>query len=265
MTRRIGTRRSHPIGAFVGRAVFAVTILLLVIASIGLVVISPFALRGLDNDSQIDWNRLSVIGQTYGAVSAVIATVALSGVVVSLFIQGREIKEARKNARRAHHVELMRMAMDDPRYMECWGPYLTETFATERQYTYVNLIVAHWFSEYEVGELSDNLLRATAKSVFRSAPGRHYWADTGTFWRDNYSGRRARRFYRVLEQTYQEVRDEPQADAPPVIDTTGSSEQPKTPPRSPSRRWRAVVAAVAGAAAAAMFVARALGRSRRRH
>lgn len=101
--------------------------------------------------------------------------------MVSLVIQNREIREARKNARRAHHVELMRMAMDDPRYMECWGPYLTDSFPAETQYTYVNLIVAHWYSEYEVGELSDTLLRAMAVNVFASDPGHHYWEKTGTF------------------------------------------------------------------------------------
>ncbi|HEV2781669.1 MAG TPA: DUF6082 family protein [Actinophytocola sp.] len=54
-------------------------------------------------------------------MSAVIAAIALLGVMISLVIQSREAKAARKSARRAHHVEMMRMAMDDPRYMECWG------------------------------------------------------------------------------------------------------------------------------------------------
>lgn len=114
-------------GASPGRAVFHVAILLLVIVSMGLVALSPLALRALDSGDQVDWNRLSNIGETYGAVSAVVAAVALLGVLVSLVIQSRETKAARANARRAHHVELMRMAMDDRRYMECWGPYLTDS------------------------------------------------------------------------------------------------------------------------------------------
>jgi hypothetical protein len=240
--------------------VFAVTILLLVIVSIGLVVMSPFALRALDDDSQVDWNRLSNIGETYGAVSAVIAAVALLGVMISLFIQAREIKEARKNTRRALHVELMRMAMDEPGYMECWGPYLTESFTGERQYTYVNLVVAHWFSEYEVGEMSDTLLRATASSVFMSVPGRHYWQGSGTFWRDNYSGRRARRFYRVLEETYQEAIGTPPSAPPAVVEPVGPIEEQGAPRRS---RWGLVLAAVVGAAAAVLVAARAVDRTLR--
>lgn len=231
-------------------------ILLLVIVSTGLVVLSPLALRALDNGDEVDWNRLSNIGETYGAVSAIVAAVALLGVTTSLVIQSREAGAARKNARRAHHVELMRMAMDDPRYMECWGPYLTESFAAEGQYTYVNLIVAHWYSEYEVGELSDTLLRATAASVFASVPGRVYWRSTGTFWRDNYAGRRAWRFHRVLEEAFQEAIRKPPS-------------MPPAPPASiePARagwRWGTVLAA-GGGAAAALVMARAVRRTLRRH
>lgn len=80
-------------------------ILLLVLVSIGLVVASPWALRALGG-SNLDWSRLSNIGQTYGAVSAIIAAVALLGVVSSLIVQSREAKIARISAQRAHHVEL---------------------------------------------------------------------------------------------------------------------------------------------------------------
>ncbi|MPZ80520.1 MAG: hypothetical protein GEV28_09030 [Actinophytocola sp.] len=232
------------------------------VVSVGLVVLSPLALRALDNGDQVDWNRLSDIGETYGAVSAIVAAVALLGVVVSLVTQSREASAARKNARRGHHVELMRMAMDDPRYMECWGPYLTDSFAAEGQYTYVNLVVAHWYSEYEVGEMSDTLLRATATSVFASAPGRHYWRNAGTFWRDNYSGRRARRFHRVLEETYKETIKKLPA-TPPATVAPESLPVPDAP--RADRWWLTVLVAAGGGAAAALVVVRAVRRALRGH
>jgi uncharacterized protein DUF6082 len=247
--------RLRPNGLSVGRAVFVIAILLLVIVSMGMVVLSPLALRALDTRDDTDWERLSSIGQTYGAVSAIVAAIALLGVMISLVIQSREIREARKNARRSHHVELMRMAMDDPGYMECWGPYLTESFVAERQYTYVNLVVAHWYSEYDIGELSDPLLRATAASVLASAPGRRYWQNTGTFWRDNYSGRRARRFHQVLDEVYQEAIKRPTPTPPAAV-------EPESAP--PARRWDAVLAA-GGGAAAALLVARTVRHVLGRH
>jgi hypothetical protein len=191
-------------------------------------------------------------------VSAIIAGAALLGVTVSLVIQGREAKAARKNARRAHHVELMRLAMDDPLYMECWGPYLTESFRAEGQYTYVNLIVAHWFSEYEVGELPDTLLRATAASVFAGGPGRHYWQNTGSFWRDNYSGRRARRFHQVLDETYREALTKP----PPRVPAAAES---KPQPEPDVARGGSRLMAAAAGGVAALVVARIVRRARGRH
>lgn len=55
-------RRPRSRGASLGRVVFLVAILLLVIVSTGLVVLSPLALRALDNGDEVDWNRLSNIG-----------------------------------------------------------------------------------------------------------------------------------------------------------------------------------------------------------
>lgn len=66
-----------------------VVALVLVVASVSLVIASPLVLDGLDTGEQ-DWNRLSEIGQTYGAVSAIIAVIALVGVMVSLIIQSRK-------------------------------------------------------------------------------------------------------------------------------------------------------------------------------
>lgn len=252
-----------------GRTVFLAGILLLVIASMGLVVLSPLALRAFASGDDVDWKRLNEIGGTYGAVSAVVAAVALLGVMVSLAIQNREVREARKNARRAHHVELMRMAMDDPRYMECWGPYLTESFSAETQYTYVNLIVAHWFAEYDVGEMPDTLLRAMTANVFASEPGRHYWERTGMFWRDNYPGKRARRFHQVIEETYQEAIRTPPV-SPPDFPARNVVEPAVLPPDlagppHPNRSRAKVLAAAGGGAAAALVAAQALRRVLRRH
>jgi thiosulfate reductase cytochrome b subunit len=81
------------------------------------VILSPLSLGVLRrNLGNVNWGRLGHIAQTYGAVSAIIAAIALVGVVVSLIIQSREAKAARTNSLRALHVELLKMAMDDPAY-----------------------------------------------------------------------------------------------------------------------------------------------------
>lgn len=226
-------------------------LLLAALAVVGLVALSPLALTILDRTRPTDWGRLSDIGQTYGAVSAVIAALALAGVAGSLVIQSREARAARKSALRALHTELMDKALDDPVYMECWGPYLTESFDRERQFTYINLVVSHWQSVYEIGgEMRDPQLRATAAAVFASQPGRHYWQAARSFWSSTATSSRQRRFCRLLDEAYQQATEQPPSPAPP---------QPKRSTRGPRRtsgQSRVTLALLCGALMA--LVVRAL-------
>ena len=235
------------------RTALLLSVVLLVISSAGLVLASPWGLLALGRGN-LDWNRLSNIGQTYGAVSAVVAAIALVGVVVSLVIQSREAKATRLNSQRDHHVGLMRMAMEDPLYMECFGPYLTESFETERQLTYINLLVAQWYSEYEIGEPSEAPLRAAAANVFTSGPGRRYWEAAGQYWQDNYPGRRAKRFQRVLDEAYREALERPASTTP--VDEPGpvtDFHERTRPSRWPTLLSAAACGAVATVAALMAF------------
>ncbi len=65
---------------------------------LALVILSPFALRVLATSFGLNWSNLSNIGQTYGAVSALITALALGGVVVSLLYQARDVGTARSHA-----------------------------------------------------------------------------------------------------------------------------------------------------------------------
>jgi len=82
------------------------------------VAVSPFALdffRGGDTD----WQRRSVIGQTYGAISALVAALALGAIAVSVFFQWQETRANKEFARRTIHNDLLKMAIDDPELREC--------------------------------------------------------------------------------------------------------------------------------------------------
>ena len=85
---------------------------------LALVVISPIALQQLVRIHGVNWTRLSDIGQTYGAVSALLTALALGGVVVSLLYQARDVKAAREQASRTFHHELLKMEMKNPFYMD---------------------------------------------------------------------------------------------------------------------------------------------------
>src|SRR5881227_922280 len=101
----------------------ALTLLLLLIAmtAVALIGVSPIALGVFNGDTR-HWERLSFIGQTYGAASALISVLALVGIVVTLTYQAREVKLSREEARRQAIGDLLKMAMEDTDLDECWGP-----------------------------------------------------------------------------------------------------------------------------------------------
>src|SRR5690349_1967572 len=93
------------------------------IVLVALVTLSPLAFRGLLSFPGINWATLSNVGQTYGAVSALLAALALSGVVVSIFFQVRESRYNRIQVARARQFDLARLAMDNPFYLEVFAPF----------------------------------------------------------------------------------------------------------------------------------------------
>ncbi|GAA4496370.1 hypothetical protein GCM10023191_038330 [Actinoallomurus oryzae] len=167
-----------------------------------MVAVSPIALD-LFGGSANSWARRGNIGQTYGAAAALLSVLALGGVAVSLVLQARESKANREHASRLIHTDLLKMAMDDPAYLECWGPYSSATDpVTQRQAMYVNLILSYWESRWELGQFSEVHLREAAAHMFRATPGRNFWADNRALRIDTSESRRARMFHQILDEEY---------------------------------------------------------------
>ncbi|GAA2486966.1 DUF6082 family protein [Winogradskya humida] len=171
-------------GAIVGRSLRAAMlrtatlalIVLAILGALGAVLLSPFALSRLPAGERVDWGTLSDVGQTYGAASAVLSVLALGGVAVSLHMQRRESKAAREQSIRGLHTELLRMALDDETFLECWGSIGDPVdVAWYRQHIYLNLIVSHWQMMWEIGALTEAHLRLTAAGLFGGPLGRRYW------------------------------------------------------------------------------------------
>ena len=68
------------------RAVLLALCLLLTAGAMILVLLSPLAIYDLVAVHHTNWERLSYVGQTYGAVSALLDALALVGVVVSVLL-----------------------------------------------------------------------------------------------------------------------------------------------------------------------------------
>lgn len=194
------------------------------IAIIGLVVLSPFALTELA-DFKINWLKLSNVGQTYGAVSALLSSFALVGIAVSLLYQSRDNQNAREQTTRNLQFELIRMAMGDPSLMTAsgapWDLDIPPDSSSIRQFLYVQLWVSFLGGNFTIGELPESAVRHIAgHELFRSEAGRNYWAAVGQVQTANSSGRR-KRFFHILDDEYRKAISSGISTATPI--KTGNS------------------------------------------
>ena len=186
-TRRPGIRHAP-------RGLIPALVLALIMFSIGLVAISPFALDAFGDSPA--WTRRSEICQTYGAAAALLSIFALVGITASLILQAREAKISREQASRTTHTELLLMAIEKPVFRECWGPVRATDNETElQQHIYTNLVISDWQSRFELGNFTETHVRAGASDMFTAAPGRRFWAATRAVRFETAQGRRARRFH----------------------------------------------------------------------
>jgi hypothetical protein len=233
------------------------------VVAIGLILVSlsPVFLAQLDRVDGVNWTRLSEIGQTYGAASAILAMLALGGIAASLFVQARQAKADQVHAIRALHTELVRIELDDVAlYQPCWGPLDIATEDGKRQHIYTTLLMNYAWMGYEVGSIPEPWLEDMLAGVFDGEVGRRYWTWARQSWAHAAGGsRRGRRFLRIVDDACaRAIAAGPPAPVPPR--TRGHDAVP-SPPASP--RWHGPVAVAVGVAGG-FLVARALAAARRR-
>src|SRR5690348_3614764 len=103
------------------KAAAVITVLLACAGVLALVTASPLALKSFGTARGLNWARLSYIGQTYGAASALLTTLALSGVAGSIFLQVRAINASREQSSREHHAHLIELSFKDPVFQQAWA------------------------------------------------------------------------------------------------------------------------------------------------
>lgn len=224
--------------------------------AVSLVAISPLALTELEGLSK-DWGKLSSIGQTYGAISALISSIALGGFVVSLLYQARAGQTAREQSIRTLQQQLIRMEMDDPTLMTAigapWGLPIPADSTSIREHLYIHMWAAFWAGNYVVGEMTDPTVRKMARSeLLNSNAGRRYWTNV----RDNVlsaNERKYRRFALIVDDEYQKIirGNIPVADPIKITNRTDKS----IPPAKEKSKQVALLctAAIAGAVAGRKF------------
>lgn len=175
------------------------------LAALAIIAATPFLLDGLAPHG-MNWNRLSDISQTYGALSVLFSAAALIGVVLSIAHQARQSHIQNVESHRSAHRELTALTLSDPDFLMCWEPPNTPmTRERWRQLLVSNLIVSMWSSDFKLNLCDEPTLRAILQDYFRGEIGRAYWANSGPSWHrlaEAGSDRQLRAFVRIADEAF---------------------------------------------------------------
>ncbi|WP_310366438.1 DUF6082 family protein [Catenuloplanes atrovinosus] len=164
------------------------------------VLISPMLLLLVDTESA-NFGRLSDIGQAYGPVSTLLSAIA---VCVAVLVQRRQLRQERMVMARELHAGILKTAMEEPSYTQCWGPRVAPTDVDERLFYYTSSIISTWYYGWDCGELSDDTVRAYVRAMADSEIPRMYWASYGA-WRLSAARGRQRRFMGMVDTEFRAV------------------------------------------------------------
>jgi hypothetical protein len=103
------------------------------------------------------------------------------------------------------HSGLLKLALDDPVYLQCWGRVVGQEDSIEKLFIYVNLIVSYWEAKWDLGGMDSKHARRMATSFFASEIPRAYWEKYGRKRRADFGGNKRRKFYDVLDDEYRKA------------------------------------------------------------
>ena len=170
-------------------------------AAVGGVALFPLIL-GRMFTSDDDYSRISDIGQSYGAASAMVSTVALGVVLVGLVMQYRQFTSGRHEALSAMTDELVRLAMDEPAYRQCWGARIAPTDVDEALFYYCNRVIKSWKIAWELRDLSEAQARGYLANFFDSEIPRLFWKEHGNWHMQAKARNRREQFLALIEEEY---------------------------------------------------------------
>ncbi|WP_433239316.1 DUF6082 family protein [Streptosporangium sp. CA-135522] len=178
-------------------AVFSAPIIGIVLVTVGLAV--PTVLLFRTDATTLD--RWSKIGEALSPIGVFFSGVAFIGIALTLFLQGRELRNqreeltiAREEQQRSSeialhelHTNLIRMAIDDPELRQVWPQISSGTRVTKKDH-YCNLILQS--AEGRLRDPDDRAGRAARRaqlsdgepghlSVLAKGPGRAGRGDSG--------------------------------------------------------------------------------------
>ncbi|SNR84616.1 hypothetical protein SAMN06264365_106158 [Actinoplanes regularis] len=142
------------------------------------------------------------LGQTYGVVAAVASTLALGGVLIGLAMQYRQYTDARLQKLEDSTEELVRLALTDPFYRQCWGGWSAPDGLDERLFLYCTRVLKTWRRAWVMNELTEDQIRSRLAVFFDSEIPRLFWRSHGDLDLQTSSSNRHERFRVMVNEEY---------------------------------------------------------------
>ncbi|WP_329234481.1 DUF6082 family protein [Actinoallomurus sp. NBC_01490] len=195
-------RRWH-LPEWFARAVRLVVWIMAGVVGLAAVLMSPFALRAIDQVTGLNWLELADVGQTYEAVAALLTVPTFGGVVISLLVQRREVHTGQEQTALLTQIELARIAIENPDLLAVDGSTsASESLGRARRDTLMNLWMSKWRSLFALGNLTERELREILSRFFRGGDAREWWRTARDSYRIGVGSRRQRRFGKIADEQY---------------------------------------------------------------
>jgi len=183
-----------------GVGVLALSMIVFV-ATLAVVVASPIILEGVYPASR-DYSVAGDVGQAYGGASAVVAAVALLVVAASVLLQYRQHAAQRADLHDQFNEELVSLAMESPKYRQCWGARVSPLDIDEDLFYYCSKIVKMWMQAWELRRIDEQQARDYLKNFFDSEIPRLFWESHGDWHRRGVLRSPADRFRELINEEF---------------------------------------------------------------
>lgn len=146
------------------------------------VVISPMLMDALYKGNG-DYSVGANVGQAFGGASAVVACMTMFAVLTSVIIQHRQLKAIQRDKHEEFNDALVLLAIQNPRYRQCWGTRVAPDGVEEDLFYYCSNILKGWTRSWELRLIDERQAREYLRSFFESEVPRLFFERHGDWHR----------------------------------------------------------------------------------
>lgn len=137
---------------------------------------------------------------TIAVISTLISSISLAGVVVTLFLESRQLRTSQIQASRVLNGEIIRLAMDYPSIAKVMGLGIRSD--DYPKYAFLGLLVDSWEIGYSLKTMSAKAVQVQAGTMFNSDDARIWWTFARKAWNDQATTKAEKEFFTLVDGVF---------------------------------------------------------------